>query len=102
VTPTSQTDSNLNPEQPVALSLLSVEERLLLINASIPLQGLSRLQKLVLAVSMQVFCTSMRAPFELTRAPPPPSVRDMVLRFGSFLKAPKLHAVKRMPPAFFC
>jgi hypothetical protein len=72
VTPTSQTDSNLNPEQPVALSLLSVEERLLLINASIPLQGLSRLQKLVLAVSMQVFCTSVRAPFELTRAPTPP------------------------------
>jgi hypothetical protein len=40
--------------QPVALTLLSVEERLLLIDASSPLQDLSRLQKLVLAVSMQV------------------------------------------------
>jgi CRP-like cAMP-binding protein len=39
----------------VALTLLSVEERLLLIDASTPLQGLSRLQKLVLAVSMQVW-----------------------------------------------
>jgi hypothetical protein len=39
----------------VALTLLSVEERLLLIEASSPLQGLSRLQKLVLAVAMQVW-----------------------------------------------
>jgi CRP-like cAMP-binding protein len=39
----------------MALTLLSVEERLLLIDASTPLQGLSRLQKLVLAVSMQVW-----------------------------------------------
>jgi hypothetical protein len=41
--------------QPMALTLLSVEERLLLIEASTPLQSLSRLQKLVLAVSMQVW-----------------------------------------------
>ena len=45
----------LNTWQPMALTLLSVEERLLLIDASTPLQGLSRLQKLVLAVSMQVW-----------------------------------------------
>jgi hypothetical protein len=47
--------SKINTLQPMALTLLSVEERLLLIEASTPLQGLSRLQKLVLAVSMQVW-----------------------------------------------
>ena len=46
---------NRDSLQPVALTLLSAEERLLLIDASMPLQSLSRLQKLVLAVSMQVW-----------------------------------------------
>ena len=89
--------------QPMALTLLSVEERLLLIDASTPLQGLSRLQKLVLAVSMQVPAPEkkmlhhaflcMRASLPHWHFPP---------RCGCFPKAPKFPAARRMQLAFSC